>query len=372
LVRAFAFGSRQLSCPTFNDPSVNYTIVYHGTPQELVYAPWRGWGYEVLYPDPFVSPFGNRNGYEIFGPFDDSPNNRNEFPETCPEELYDSFIGAKNFTAECSAATVGDPNTPCAQGDLPEPQPQGVIFRIDVPNGTYRFVAASGDSDNPTAHRILAEDGGAGLPEDIGRHVVLIHNFNQTQFTIGETQPEESGAGVYARVGFDGRIPPPGDGIPPSPQFVNMDGNGMPTEAAPHSPPLEVTQRYVSIHQHQANANDGPGGSRDPNGGDLTILELWRVDPVSGLFQRGDANADGILTISDVISISRYLFLGGHEPACLDAADVNDDGGIDLSDGVYLCNYEFLEGPPPPPPFWACGVDETTDDLDCRAFDPCS
>ena len=31
-----------------------------------------------------------------------SPNNRNRFGDTCPEELYDSFIGAKDFAAVCN------------------------------------------------------------------------------------------------------------------------------------------------------------------------------------------------------------------------------------------------------------------------------
>jgi hypothetical protein len=171
----------------------------------------------VLYPTD--SPFGDRNGFGIFGPFDDSPNNRNEFPDKCPEELYDSFIGAKNFTNEVSEETTGDKNTP---GDPPE----GIIFRVDVPNGFYRFVAAVGEADNPHAHRLLAEDGGSGPPEDIGdNHVVLVHNHDQAQYDIGEVDPDRPGKGVFARVGFEGLIPPPGDGVPPSPVFVDMDEN---------------------------------------------------------------------------------------------------------------------------------------------------
>ena len=85
----------------------------------------------MIYPED--SPYDSRGGYGIFGPFDDSPNNRNEFPDECPEELYDSFIGAKNFLDECSQAVTGDLDTPC------DP-PEGIIFRVDVPNGLYRFV----------------------------------------------------------------------------------------------------------------------------------------------------------------------------------------------------------------------------------------
>jgi hypothetical protein len=273
IVGAFAFGSRLLSCPTYNNPNIDYTMVHHESPDNLMYDPDRGWGYEVIYP--VDSPYGDRSGYGIFGPFDDSPNNRNKFPDECPEELYDSFIGAKNFTEECSAATIGGPCTPCA----PTLTPEGIIFRVDVPNGRYRFVGAFGDADNVHAHRILAEDGGWGSPEEIGaNHVVLVHNFDQAQQTIGEADAVELGEGVYARVGFDGKIPPPGDGISPSPQFVNMDHRGFAINGPPDSPILEVTQGYIRIHQLQGNSNDGPGGLRDGNGGDMVILELWKVD----------------------------------------------------------------------------------------------
>ena len=269
LLAAFAFGSRYLVYPTFNNRAFYYTMVVHESPEAVQYDAARGYGYEVLHPAD--SPYGDRGGYGIFGPFDDSPNNRNKFPDDGPEQIYDSFIGAKNFLNECNAETMGDMDTPC---DVPE----GIIFRVDVPNGLYRFVGAFGDVDNVHAHRILAEDGGSGPPENIGpNYVVLVSNFDQAQQTIGEADEAELGEGVLARVGFDGKIPPPGDGIFPSPQFVDMDENGMPT-VDPSSPVLEVTQGYIRIHQLQGNSNDGPGGPRDANGGDIVILELWTVD----------------------------------------------------------------------------------------------
>ena len=270
LMAAFAFGSRPLDCATFNDPAVNYTMVLHESVEAVQYDAARGYGYEVLYP--VDSPFGDRAGYGIFGPFDDSPNGRNEFPDVCPEELYDSFIGAKSFTNDVNEATMGDKDTP-------SPDPEGIIFRVDVPNGLYRFVGAFGEADNGHAHRILAEDGGSGPPENIGaNHVVLVHNHDQSQYDIGEIEGDEPGDAVFARVGFDGLIPPPGDGAVPSPVFVDMDENGMATDAGANCPILEVTQGYIRIHQLQGNSNDGPGNSRDANGGDAVILELWKVD----------------------------------------------------------------------------------------------
>jgi hypothetical protein len=57
-----------------------------------------------------------------------------------------------------------------------------------------------------------------------------------------------------------------------------MDQHGFAFYGPPDSPMLEVTQGYIRIHQLQGNSNDGIGGSRDANGGDIVILELWQVE----------------------------------------------------------------------------------------------
>lgn len=253
LIRAFAFGSRDIVCPTHNDPGTSYTMVLQGTADDLEYSAARGWGYEVL------NPAGA--GYDRFGPFDDSANNRAVFPDTCPSELYDSFIGAKNFASPCSGVPV-----PAVGPCLPS---EGIIFRVDVPNGLYRFVAAVGSADNVHTHRVLVENGGSGLPEDIGAdHVVLVHNFDQA----------EAGAGVFARVGFDGLIPPPGQVN----GFVDMDQDGFASPGPPDSPSLRVTEGHIRLHQLKA-ATSGD----DPNGGDMVILELWRVEGSFSAISRG-------------------------------------------------------------------------------------
>jgi hypothetical protein len=88
----------------------------------------------------------------------------------------------------------------------------------------------------------------------------------------------------------------------------------------------------------------------------------------SSEFYRGDANGDLQVDLSDAIFTLSFLFQGGLEPTCLDAADTNDDGDLDISDAVRLLNYLFL-GAPPPPGFDPShpGVDDTPDGLDCGA-----
>jgi hypothetical protein len=63
---------------------------------------------------------------------------------------------------------------------------------------------------------------------------------------------------------------------------------------------------------------------------------------------RGDANADGVVNIADVVHVLNYLFADGPEPIpSLDAGDANCDGTVDIADVVHLINYLFDDGPPP-------------------------
>ena len=83
-------------------------------------------------------------------------------------------------------------------------------------------------------------------------------------------------------------------------------------------------------------------------------------------FRRGDANVDGKLDIADPIATLGYLFLGGAELPCLDAADADDSGGLDITDAVRSLNYLFLDAEAPPAPGAdVCGEDPTGDELDC-------
>jgi ELWxxDGT repeat protein len=103
-------------------------------------------------------------------------------------------------------------------------------------------------------------------------------------------------------------------------------------------------------------------------------LQLWALsldDFAEPRFRRGDTNADGTLDMSDAVATLAYLFLGTAAPSCLDAADANDSGAVDLSDAVFTLGYLFLGTAAPPAPFGVCGVDPTTDNLDCDTAPGC-
>ena len=108
---------------------------------------------------------------------------------------------------------------------------------------------------------------------------------------------------------------------------------------------------------------------------DLLAIELGIVEDLDGngtpdscdapprttaFFLRGDPNGDLTIDISDSMGIFSWLFTGGMEPPCLEAADTNSSGDVDLSDGVYLLQWLFAAGNDPLAPFPNCAQAETT------------
>jgi len=98
----------------------------------------------------------------------------------------------------------------------------------------------------------------------------------------------------------------------------------------------------------------------------------WELEEGGGAeFRRGDGNSDGTLNIADAIATLGYLFAGGSEPSCLDAADANDDGAVNIADAINTLGHLFAGAGPLPEPFGSCGGDPTEDDLDCKSYPPC-
>ena len=89
-------------------------------------------------------------------------------------------------------------------------------------------------------------------------------------------------------------------------------------------------------------------------------------------FQRGDANRDGNLDISDPLTLLQHLFVTG-PLGCQDAADANDDGALDISDAIGMIDAIFGAAPlPGSPTLGACGIDPTFGDtLTCVAYPSC-
>jgi len=103
------------------------------------------------------------------------------------------------------------------------------------------------------------------------------------------------------------------------------------------------------------------------------ILESGLVEFVDQPgFKRGNSNGDANVDLGDSLYIVNWLFSGGPQPTCMDSCDTNDDGGVDISDCIFLLNYLFVSGPPPAAPGpSSCGVDPTSDSLDCTLSGGC-
>ncbi len=83
-------------------------------------------------------------------------------------------------------------------------------------------------------------------------------------------------------------------------------------------------------------------------------------------FIRGDVNLNGQVTGVDARLMLDVLFLISGSFRCDDAADVNDDGIVNITDPVSLLSFIFLSSVPPQAPFPFPGPDPTDDDpLDC-------
>ncbi len=79
--------------------------------------------------------------------------------------------------------------------------------------------------------------------------------------------------------------------------------------------------------------------------------------PVGGQQLPGDADQDGVLSLSDAVTLLGWLFLGVDTPLPCEGSvsddgnltllDVDATGRVDLSDAVVVLGYLFLGGPPP-------------------------
>ena len=84
---------------------------------------------------------------------------------------------------------------------------------------------------------------------------------------------------------------------------------------------------------------------------------------------RGDCNNDAATNISDAVFLLTHLFGQGvvAAPDCEKACDANDDGSLNISDPVALLGSLFGAAVTPLPDPTSCGLDTTSDALDCGA-----
>ncbi len=103
----------------------------------------------------------------------------------------------------------------------------------------------------------------------------------------------------------------------------------------------------------------------------LKITSGGGVVPPRDQFIRGDANVDGKVNIADAIRVLGHLFGSAGAPSCADAEDANDDGKVNIADAIKILGYLFGQAGDLPPPFGACGIDATADEVGCVQYPPC-
>ncbi|NCF55320.1 MAG: hypothetical protein GWP41_03535 [Planctomycetia bacterium] len=102
----------------------------------------------------------------------------------------------------------------------------------------------------------------------------------------------------------------------------------------------------------------------------LTSDGVLTLNPQTNLdYVRGDANADGIVNVADVVWSLQEIFNNGPAGPCNDSKNTNGDGIFDVADPIWLISYIFQNGSPPPAPFPTCG--EIGDPQDCTSYNGC-
>ncbi|KPL21264.1 MAG: hypothetical protein AMS23_09575 [Bacteroides sp. SM1_62] len=91
----------------------------------------------------------------------------------------------------------------------------------------------------------------------------------------------------------------------------------------------------------------GSGGQTAVGPSEDSTFYAWQGYVHTAAFEHGDANADGNVTIADVVYMINYMFRSGPEPIPLETGDVDGDNLCQIQDAVYLVNYLFKGGPPP-------------------------
>jgi len=97
-----------------------------------------------------------------------------------------------------------------------------------------------------------------------------------------------------------------------------------------------------------------PGGNSflsNPQG-DLIPFRYQQGELMAWFGRPGDANADSLVQLGDVVRLLDYLYRFGKPPCIPESADANGSCVVELGDIVQLIEYLYRHGPAPKPGCW--------------------
>ena len=267
----------------------------------------------------------------------------------------------------------------------------GLNSRIiqDLPGGTYFVGVSSFGAGQGGGFTLFAQcDGGVGTFCDRCESGIL----RVDELSVGELgasgcllPPFDLPVEVYSLVideTLEGVISVTSDVFAPTVSFWNdfcdeiafNDSCLDPATNACLEVDLEPGTYTIIVSSENAAASGAFSIVTEPRENDVVIK-----GPVA-VFSRGDVDSNGRIELSDGIRVLDYLFRGGEDLGCMEAADLNNDAMVNLTDGVYMLTYLFSAGDPPaapgPPDFGTgCGLDpdpvDSLGDLGCISYTAC-
>ena len=239
-----------------------------------------------------------------------------------------------------------------------------------APIGNYLAIGAPGAAQDADVEFDYV-GWSAGVHEPFSTPCVPSDNNRPTARVSASPGTSVALEGGTAEVVLDGGASDDGDGGAQglSYQWTKLSGPAGDAIETPDGMSTRVTFSEAGSYRYQLRVDDGEPALSTAS----TTIEITVTGGGVGgdVFLRGDADGTGVTNITDGIYVLNFLFLGGDDPPCADAADADDSGVINITDGIYILNFLFLGGDDPPPPLRTCGVDPTDDAVGCAQSPVC-